>query len=151
MHSTNNNNLILFLKSTIRVFEASQGQQEKEKRKEEKKKNLSSTQETIWIISREIDRQRSDKIHSRTRSNDTWPRVAKIIRKLVLTLPWQMSNLDLAPIKCTQNAVVKARTHQLCLATAELCILIELKNFPARFTFQLLSLGLVPNATRFPL
>lgn len=150
MHSTNNN-LILFLKSTIRVFEASQGQQEKEKRREEKKKNLSSTQETIWIISREIDRQRSDKIHSRTRSNDTWPRVAKIIRKLVLTLPWQMSNLDLAPIKCTQNAVVKARTHQLCLATAELCILIELKNFPARFTFQLLSLGLVPNATRFPL
>lgn len=103
------------------------------------------------MISREIDRQRSDKIHSRTRSNDTWPRVAKIIRKLVLTLPWQMSNLDLAPIKCTQNAVVKARTHQLCLATAELCILIELKNFPARFTFQLLSLGLVPNATRFPL
>lgn len=151
MHSTNNNNLILFLKSTIRVFEASQGQQEEEKRREEKKKNLSSTQETIWIISREIDRQRSDKIHSRTRSNDTWPRVAKIIRKLVLTLPWQMSNLDLAPIKCTQNAVVKARTHQLCLATAELCILIELKNFPARFTFQLLSLGLVPNATRFPL
>lgn len=150
MHSTNNN-LILFLKSTIRVFEASQGQQEKEKRREEKKKNLSSTQEKIWIISREIDRQRSDKIHSRTRSNDTWPRVAKIIRKLVLTLPWQMSNLDLAPIKCTQNAVVKARTHQLCLATAELCILIELKNFPARFTFQLLSLGLVPNATRFPL
>lgn len=150
MHSTNNN-LILFLKSTIRVFEASQGQQEEEKRREEKKKNLSSTQETIWIISREIDRQRSDKIHSRTRSNDTWPRVAKIIRKLVLTLPWQMSNLDLAPIKCTQNAVVKARTHQLCLATAELCILIELKNFPARFTFQLLSLGLVPNATRFPL
>lgn len=33
MHSTNNN-LILFLKSTIRVFEASQGQQEKKKRRE---------------------------------------------------------------------------------------------------------------------
>lgn len=76
---------------------------------------------------------------------------AKIIRKLVLTLPWQMSNLDLAPIKCTQNAVVKARTDRPCLATADsLCILIALKNFPPRFTFQLLSLGLVPKRNPFP-
>lgn len=84
----------------FRVFSSS--------KKGRKERNPSSTRgQSRYLFAR---RQRSDGRFTRELGQAILlgHAFAKIIRKLVLT--WQMSNLDLASIKCAQNAVVKART-----------------------------------------